>query len=81
MINNLYVGNLNYETTETGRTLKLEPIRRFNLEDAVAIVVDDVDMDGSPNRDVVEFFSFDCFSKSKVRPVAAIPPIGKHGPQ
>ena len=46
---------LNYETTTTGRRLILEPIRRFNLEDAVAIVIDDVDMDGSPKKDVVEF--------------------------
>jgi hypothetical protein len=46
---------LNYETTTAGRRLLLEPIRRFNLEDAVAIVIDDVDMDGSPEKDVVDF--------------------------
>jgi tetratricopeptide (TPR) repeat protein len=46
---------LNYETTTAGRRLILEPIRRFNLEDAVAIVIDDVDMDGSSEKDVVEF--------------------------
>ena len=46
---------LNYVTTTTGRRLILEPIRRFNLEDAVAIVIDDVDMDGSPEKDVIEF--------------------------
>ena len=46
---------LNYETTEEGRVLVLEPIRRFRFDDAVAIVIDDPDMDGSPKRDVVEF--------------------------
>jgi len=46
---------LNYQTTTAGRRLILEPIRRFNLEDAVAIVIDDVDMDGSPKKDVVDF--------------------------
>jgi len=46
---------LNYETTTAGRRLILEPIRRFNLEDAVAIVIEDVDMDGSPKKDVVDF--------------------------
>jgi tetratricopeptide (TPR) repeat protein len=45
---------LNYETTTTGRQLKLEAIRRFNLDDAIAVVVDDVDMDGGPERDVIE---------------------------
>lgn len=46
---------LNYETTEEGRKLLLEPIRRFQFDDAVAIVIDDADMDGSPQKDVVEF--------------------------
>ncbi len=46
---------LNYETTTAGRTLKLEPIRRFTLGDAVAIVIDDADMDASPAADVVAF--------------------------
>jgi tetratricopeptide (TPR) repeat protein len=46
---------LNYEMVGEERRLVLEPIRRFNLDDAVAIVVDDVDMDGSPERDVIEF--------------------------
>ncbi|MFK7910841.1 MAG: hypothetical protein AB8F34_09570 [Akkermansiaceae bacterium] len=46
---------LNYETTTEGRVLVLEPIRRFRFDDAVAIVIDDPDMDGSPKRDTVEF--------------------------
>ena len=46
---------LNYETTTAGRRLVLEPIRRFRFEDAVAIVIDDVDMDGGPEKDVVDF--------------------------
>jgi tetratricopeptide (TPR) repeat protein len=37
------------------RELTLEAIRRFNLDDAISIVVDDVDMDGSPKKDVIEF--------------------------
>ncbi|MDG2401384.1 MAG: hypothetical protein P8M04_12520, partial [Akkermansiaceae bacterium] len=45
---------LNYETTEEGRVLILEPIRRFRFDDAVAIVIDDPDMDGSPEKDVIE---------------------------
>ena len=40
---------LNYKTNEEGeRVLVLEPIRRFRFDDAVAIVIDDADMDGSP---------------------------------
>ena len=36
--------------------LVLEPIRRFRFDDKpVAIVIDDADMDGSPERDVIEF--------------------------
>ncbi len=46
---------LNYETTTEGRVLVLEPIRRFRFDDAVAIVINDPDMDGSPKRDAVEF--------------------------
>ena len=46
---------LNYETTTEGRVLVLEPIRRFRFDDAVAIVIEDPDMDGSPKRDTVEF--------------------------
>ncbi|MBT7958234.1 MAG: hypothetical protein HN759_02775, partial [Akkermansiaceae bacterium] len=46
---------LNYETTTEGRVLVLEPIRRFRFDDAVAIVIEDPDMDGSPKRDTIEF--------------------------
>lgn len=46
---------LNYETTPEGRKLKLEPIRRFKSDDAVAIVIDDADMDTSPEPDVITF--------------------------
>lgn len=46
---------LNYETTVEGRRLKLEPIRRFPYGAAVAIVIDDADMDSSPAPDVIEF--------------------------
>jgi len=37
------------------RELTLEAIRRFNLEDAISVVVDDVDMDSSAKKDVIEF--------------------------
>ena len=43
---------LNYKTTEEGRELVLEPIRRFRYDDAVAIVIDDADMDSSPDKDI-----------------------------
>ncbi len=46
---------LNYETNKEGeRVLVLEPIRRFRHDDAVAIVVDDADLDGGPTRDTVD---------------------------
>lgn len=45
---------LNYEMTDEGRVLVLEPIRRFRFDDAVAIVIDDPDMDGSPKKDIIE---------------------------
>lgn len=45
---------LNYKTTEAGRELVLEPIRRFRYDDAIAIVIDDADMDGSAEKDVVD---------------------------
>jgi hypothetical protein len=45
---------LNYKTTEAGRELLLEPIRRFRFDDAIAIVVDDADMDGSAEKDMVD---------------------------
>lgn len=46
---------LNYKTTDEGRTLTLEPIRRFHFKDAVAFVIEDIDMDTSPERDIVDF--------------------------
>jgi len=47
---------LNYELNKEGeRELVLEPIRRFRLDDAIAIVIDDADLDSSEQRDVVEF--------------------------
>jgi tetratricopeptide (TPR) repeat protein len=47
---------LNYELNKEGeRELVLEAIRRFRLDDAIAIVIDDADLDASPQRDVVEF--------------------------
>ncbi len=45
-----------FEMLPTGeRRLKLEPIRRFRHGDPVLVVIDDVDMDSSPERDQVEF--------------------------
>lgn len=47
---------LNYELDSEGeRHLVLEDIRRFRMDDAVAIVIADADMDTSPDRDQVEF--------------------------
>ncbi len=47
---------LNYITNPNGeRELVLEPIRRFRMDDAIAIVIDDADLDTSPERDIVEF--------------------------
>ena len=47
---------LNYELDSDGeRQLVLEDIRRFKMDDAVAIVISDADMDISPDRDQVEF--------------------------
>lgn len=46
---------LNYELNQEGeRELVLEPIRRFRFEDAIAITVNDADLDVSSQRDVVE---------------------------
>lgn len=45
---------LNYVETETGRELLLEAIRRFRFDDAVAIVIDDPDMDATAEKDMVE---------------------------
>ena len=47
---------LNYELDSDGeRHLEFEDIRRFKMDDAVAIVISDADMDISPDRDQVEF--------------------------
>ena len=47
---------LNYETTREGeRVLKLEQIRRFKFDDAIAVVIDDPDMDGTPKHETAEF--------------------------
>ncbi|MFK7850545.1 MAG: tetratricopeptide repeat protein, partial [Akkermansiaceae bacterium] len=46
---------LNYEENKEGeRVLVAEPIRRFRLDDAVGIVIDDADLDSSQKRDTVE---------------------------
>ncbi|WP_338687748.1 tetratricopeptide repeat protein [Haloferula helveola] len=46
---------LNYEVNREGeRELVLEPIRRFRFDDAVGIVVEDADLDGSEKRDTIE---------------------------
>lgn len=50
------VSFVDFETLPTGeRRLKLDPIRRFRHDDAVLVVIDDVDMDGSVQRDQVDF--------------------------
>ncbi|MFT5042460.1 MAG: tetratricopeptide (TPR) repeat protein, partial [Hyphomicrobiaceae bacterium] len=47
---------LNYELNGEGeRQLVLEDIRRFKMDDAVAIVITDPDMDISSDRDQIEF--------------------------
>ncbi len=47
---------LNYEMNKEGeRVLVLEPIRRFRLDDAIAIVIEDADLDATAQRDTVEF--------------------------
>lgn len=45
---------LTYIETEEGRELVLEPIRRFRYDDAVAIVIEDPDMDASPEKDIID---------------------------
>jgi tetratricopeptide (TPR) repeat protein len=46
---------LNYEENKDGeRVLVAEPIRRFRLDDAVGIIIDDADLDSSPKRDTIE---------------------------
>ena len=46
---------LNYEENKEGeRVLVAEPIRRFRLDDAVGIIIDDADLDSSPEKDTIE---------------------------
>jgi tetratricopeptide (TPR) repeat protein len=45
---------LNYIETDKGRELQLEAIRRFRFDDAVAIVIDDPDMDVGAEKDMIE---------------------------
>ena len=47
---------LNYTNTPDGqRVLLLEPVRRFRFDDPVAVVIDDADLDVSPEKDTVDF--------------------------
>ena len=47
---------LNYTNTPDGqRVLLLEPVRRFRFDDPVAIVINDVDLDSSPEKDTADF--------------------------
>lgn len=46
---------LDYELDKNGeRVLVLEPIRRFRMDDAIAIVIQDADLDTSRERDIIE---------------------------
>ncbi|MFM2170699.1 MAG: hypothetical protein RI957_928, partial [Verrucomicrobiota bacterium] len=45
---------LTYIETETGRELALEAIRRFRYDDAIAMVIEDPDMDSSSEKDIVD---------------------------
>ena len=45
---------LNYKETDEGRVFEPEAIRRFKFDDAVALVIDDADMDISPQRDTLD---------------------------
>lgn len=49
------VSSPRYLTTTEERERTLEQLYRFNFGDALSVVVDDVDMDESPKRDVIEF--------------------------
>jgi len=49
------VSFLTYRQAGERRQLVLEPIRRFRMDDNVAFVIKDADMDVSPRRDVVDF--------------------------
>tara|TARA_B110000879_G_scaffold116820_1_gene155434 strand:- start:62929 stop:70332 length:7404 start_codon:yes stop_codon:yes gene_type:complete len=45
---------LNYKQTDEGRIFEPEAIRRFKFDDAVALVIDDADMDSGPQRDTLD---------------------------
>lgn len=45
---------LNYKETDEGRVFEPEAIRRFKFDDAVALVIDDADMDISAQRDTLD---------------------------
>lgn len=45
---------LNYKQTDEGRIFEPEAIRRFKFDDAVALVIDDADMDISAQRDTLD---------------------------
>ena len=45
---------LTYIETKEGRELVLEPIRRFRYDDAVALVIEDPDMDAGPEKDIID---------------------------
>jgi len=49
------VSFLTYRQAGERRLLVLEPIRRFRIDDNVAFVIKDADMDVSPKRDVIDF--------------------------
>ena len=45
---------LNYKETDEGRVFEPEAIRRFKFDDAVALVIDDADMDSTAQRDTLD---------------------------
>ncbi len=50
------VSFLNYETNKDGeRVFVPQPIRRFRFDDALTVLIDDADLDTTPERDTVEF--------------------------
>jgi len=51
----MMISFLNYRSTQDGQVLVLEDIRRFGLDDSVAVIITDPDMDISPKRDQIEF--------------------------
>ncbi|MFT7639145.1 MAG: tetratricopeptide (TPR) repeat protein, partial [Pirellulaceae bacterium] len=64
---------LNYELNDEGeRRLVLEDIRRFKMDDAVAVVITDADMDISPDRDQIEFNITAVGQKESVRQFIAL---------